>query len=601
MASTTTTGIGGSEDNMFFGRFWEKSSVLYPNNDCKVIYLQSVVKNVYSQSMKKYNVFISYARVDDAKNSDNLNPIDDITTRLDQAGLSYWIDREGKYVGESYLDEIGKGISSSEVLIFVSSKNSLNSDWVVQELSLAREKHKKIYQICLDNFLSKKYSIQLALAGTDKVEYFDAKSREKRMSDLIEIVQNYLREIEEEQKRIEEQKRQEKEEKERQKRAEQERLKRAEQERIKKLQSEKESLTRRLTHLIGRVDCEMKEMVDLDKKLGTEFDGWNKCPICGDDRRDSSRDYCETCGWFFVTPKEYLISKERENYKERLQLSEYNWRLLQKHINDGTDTKYAEEKQNEIDNLQKELKERLDQLNLANKQIVDLQKELDKYRSDIKKEEKVQSFAKKNDCHEAVDLGLSVKWATCNVGASSPSDYGDYFAWGETEPKKDYSWGTYKWCKGSSETLTKYCIEKTNKKGSSVAIFDVIFGGSVDNKTVLTLQDDVAHVKWGGKWRMPTKEELKELCEKCTWEWKSLNGVVGHLVTGPNGNSIFLPAAGNRYGTSLGHCSSCGNYWSATLGDGRSYRACHLSFSSSNSHWGNSIRHSGHSVRPVTD
>ncbi len=589
MASTTTTGIGGSEDYMFFGRFWEKSSVLYPNNDCKVIYLQSVVKNVYSQSMKKYNVFISYARADDAKNSDNLNPIDDITTRLDQAGLSYWIDREGKYVGENYLREIEKGISSSEVVIFVLSKNSVNSKWAVREISLAAEEGLKIYQICLDNTpIPKGGGLRLALAGTDKIEYFDAKNREKRMSDLIEIVQNYLREIEEEQKRIEEQKRQEKEEKERQKRAEQERLKRAEQERLKKLQSEKESLTRRLTHLIGRVDCEMKEMVGLDKKLGTEFGGWNKCPICGDERRDSSRDYCETCGWFFVTPKEYLISKERENYKERLQLSEYNWRLLQKHINDGTDTKYAEEKQNEIDNLQKELKERLDQLNLANKQIVDLQKELDKYRSDIKKEEKVQSFAKKNDCHEAVDLGLSVKWATCNVGASSPSDYGDYFAWGETEPKKDYSWDTYKWCRGTENSMTRYCT-KSNL-------------GVIDNRKVLMPSDDIATVKWGSKWRIPTGEMYEELINKCKWVWTELDGHSGYRITGPSGNSIFLPTAGYYNGRDLCDCGGYGCYWSATLYENCNYYACRLLFYSGSKYWhGCDCRCYGFSVRPVTD
>ena len=137
--------------------------------------------------------------------------------------------------------------------------------------------------------------------------------------------------------------------------------------------------------------------------------------------------------------------------------------------------------------------------------------------------------------HEYVDLGLSVKWATCNVGASSPEDYGDYFAWGETEPKDYYDWSTYKWCNGSRDSMTKYCTESDY--------------GQVDNKTTLDPEDDAAHVNWGGAWRMPTMEEMDELREKCTWTFCSWtfttqNSINGYEVVGPNGNSIFLPAAG---------------------------------------------------------
>ena len=125
--------------------------------------------------------------------------------------------------------------------------------------------------------------------------------------------------------------------------------------------------------------------------------------------------------------------------------------------------------------------------------------------------------------HEYVDLGLSVKWATCNVGAVSPEDYGDYFAWGETEPKDFYAWSTYKWCNGSYDTLTKYCTDSKY--------------GTVDNKTVLDLEDDAAHVNWGGDWRMPTKAEQDELYNNCTWEWTTQNGVNGYKVTSKiNGN-----------------------------------------------------------------
>ena len=153
--------------------------------------------------------------------------------------------------------------------------------------------------------------------------------------------------------------------------------------------------------------------------------------------------------------------------------------------------------------------------------------------------------------HEAVDLGLSVKWATYNVGASKPEDYGDYFAWGETSPKNDYSWNTYKWCNGSYTSLTKYNTESGL--------------GMVDNKTQLDLSDDVAHVNWGGKWRMPTKNECEELVKNCNWIVTAVNGVQGYRVTGPNGNSIFLPIAGKMHGSSVGTSSFAGEYWSSTL------------------------------------
>ncbi|MCI7429820.1 MAG: DUF1566 domain-containing protein [Bacteroidales bacterium] len=154
--------------------------------------------------------------------------------------------------------------------------------------------------------------------------------------------------------------------------------------------------------------------------------------------------------------------------------------------------------------------------------------------------------------HEWVDLGLSVKWATCNVGATKPEEYGDYYAWGETEPKTNYNWSTYKWCSGSAETQTKYCTDSSY--------------GTVDNKTTLELEDDAAHVNWGGAWRMPTDAEWTELRENCTWTWTIKNGVNGYEVKSEaNGNSIFLPAAGYRRSGDVTHAGYDGNYWSSSL------------------------------------
>lgn len=186
----------------------------------------------------------------------------------------------------------------------------------------------------------------------------------------------------------------------------------------------------------------------------------------------------------------------------------------------------------------------------------------------------------------AVDLGLpsGTLWADRNVGADSPEDYGDYFAWGETEPKETYEWSTYKWYQDSSRTLTKYC-----KKSS----YDI-----VDNKTVLDLEDDAAYVNMGTEWRMPTSDELKELYNKCTWTRTTQKGTWGYKVTGPNGNSIFLTAAGYRYGSDLDDAGSWGYYWSASL-ESNPYYALRLSFNSSDYGVYYYYRYYGHSVRAV--
>jgi hypothetical protein len=190
------------------------------------------------------------------------------------------------------------------------------------------------------------------------------------------------------------------------------------------------------------------------------------------------------------------------------------------------------------------------------------------------------------NAREYIDLGLSVKWGTRNVGAIEVEDYGDYFAWGETRPKSNYSWDTYKWCRyGNHNDITKY--------------------GKVDNKTQLELSDDAARASWGGRWRMPTRDEIEELCKECDWQWTTLNGVAGYKVTSlKNDNSIFLPAAGSYWlgdGTRLDGVGYSGAYWSSSCNEKmHSYWDAYLlSFLS----YENSIicnyRNEGCSVRPV--
>ena len=213
---------------------------------------------------------------------------------------------------------------------------------------------------------------------------------------------------------------------------------------------------------------------------------------------------------------------------------------------------------------------------------------------------------------EAVDLGLpsGLKWASFNLGATKPEEYGDYYAWGETEPyyssldpltwkegkEAGYAWSSYKWCIGDYKNLTKYCYD-----------FYYGFNGFTDTKTVLDLEDDAASVNLGSGWRMPTDAEWTELRNNCTWTWTTQNGIAGRRVTARNGNSIFLPAAGYRSGTNLYDAGYDGEYWSSTL-----YTDAPLSeetppyawtvvFVSGNVVRLNGSRQLGESIRPVTD
>ena len=202
-----------------------------------------------------------------------------------------------------------------------------------------------------------------------------------------------------------------------------------------------------------------------------------------------------------------------------------------------------------------------------------------------------------------VDLGLpsGTLWATCNVGANSPEDYGYYFAWGETEPydkngKTYFHWSTYKWCNGPSSTMTKYCT-KSNYG----------YEGFTDNKKELDVDDDAAYVNWGPVWRMPSIDQYDELINSSntTTEWTTQNGVYGRKITskkeGYTDRSIFLPAAGYRYTSTLNFAGANGYYWSRTLDEGGPNVAWSLGFNSSSVYTssGYNYRYYGFSVRPV--
>ena len=185
----------------------------------------------------------------------------------------------------------------------------------------------------------------------------------------------------------------------------------------------------------------------------------------------------------------------------------------------------------------------------------------------------IQNPSPKINGHKYVDLGLpsGLKWATCNVGADSPEEYGGYYAWGEIETKNEYT------------------VDNSRTYGKSMSD---ISGNSTN---------DVARAKWGGSWRLPTEKELEELKNNCKWEWTTQNGKKGYKVTGPNGNSIFLPAAGYRLVSSLNFAGEDGYYWSSTPYESNDHYAYGLGFNSSYRSVDWSIRYYGRSVRPVSE
>lgn len=196
----------------------------------------------------------------------------------------------------------------------------------------------------------------------------------------------------------------------------------------------------------------------------------------------------------------------------------------------------------------------------------------------------------------AIDLGLSVKWASSNIGAVKPEDTGYYYPWGETEPAAFsygdsffYTWDSYKWYNSSDKTLTKYC---------SIANYG--HNGYSDSRTILDQNDDAAYFNLGSTWRTPTNEEFAQLIKNCTWKWTSTNGVKGYLVTGPNGNSIFLPAAGFGTMMDFSNGGTQGYYWSSSLRTDYPFSAYSFSFGTSSYDSESRNRYCILPIRPVT-
>lgn len=187
-----------------------------------------------------------------------------------------------------------------------------------------------------------------------------------------------------------------------------------------------------------------------------------------------------------------------------------------------------------------------------------------------------------------VDLGLpsGIKWAACNVRATKPEECGGYYAWGEIEGKTEFGWDNYRWSDGTPHSITKYSIGNNSCD---------------DNKMHLDSEDDVASEKWGADWRMPTCEELKELVNECVWTWTTRKGAYGYEVVGPNGNSIFLPAAGCYIGSEIEGSGIYGSIWSRTLANDGGCSAYFVNYYNAGFECNYNARCQGRNIRPVCD
>ena len=276
----------------------------------------------------------------------------------------------------------------------------------------------------------------------------------------------------------------------------------------------------------------------------------------------------EISGGFYVTNQETKVSKHIPfSEKDKVKSATYENIITRLHITGNTDD--------------------LDEGKYTYKTYFKFGDEIVYSKQEYSFEVKKDLYCPDSNHPHLIDLGLpsGTKWACCNVGASSPEQYGGYYAWGETSEKSVYYYETYKYFDYAAYQNGKDWSDCFQSLGSDIA------GTSYD----------VAHVKWGGKYRMPSYDQCKELVNKCSYKWTTLNGINGGQFTGPSGGTIFMPAAGDRWDDGLDDAGSYGYYWSSTQGPSPSYNACHLYFRSGYADYYYWHRYGGHSVRPVAE
>ena len=503
----------------------------------------------------KYDIFISYSRKD-------FKVVSKIAQKVSDAGYSVWMDVDGIESGDEFKSKIAFAIKNSKLFLFFSSLASNKSEWTIKEVNYAVKKKIPIIPIRLDN-ADYNDSVDFELAGLDFIQYDDALG-------IDFVIQKLMRSLEKKVKPS-----------------------------IKKNVSvNKETLLSSCTVTLdnGGVSKDVKVTGgnDAAKNTGKIVLAVLVIVVFGciifalGNNTSKQRDASHVQDSLAIVKRQFEDSIAKIKYEQfRKDSIAEQTRLENERKQREAERIAAENKRKEAERIAAENKRKeTERIAAENKR-----KETERIAAEKRKKQQLQAKKTIIKAHEAIDLGLpsGIKWATCNVGANSPEEYGGYYAWGETEEKSNYYWSTYKWCNGSKKTMTKYC---TNS-----------YYGTVDNKTVLDPEDDVAHVKWGGSWRMPTEAEREELWNKCSWTRTTQNGVNGYKVTGPNGNSIFLPAAGYRFDTAVFNRGTSGYYWSSSLGG----YSCNYAFSlyfNVDSYFdlnGYCRRYDGISVRPVSE
>lgn len=540
--------------------------------------------------MRKYDVFISYSRkdyVDEKRNVIPDNVVSKIKDALSSAEITYWFDEDGIDHGDDFADKIVANIEASEIFVFLSTINSNSSPWTRKEIACAHEMDKKIIPVRID---ASKYdrSVMLRIADLDYLDY--AKNPEKGAKDLVKTIRHYL---------------EEKQRKEKIKENEDERIRRNVLKQkeideiellIKKIEVEELGIEVNRNDLIIRIqrlddDIQKKRLLELIDNCGSIH-----LKIKDRDKRileleNNLKEHkvlnsnlfvkkiaivCILVVGLFVLRYTILSIMKKTDFKKdyieysrlvaeaeilfdsmEYEQSRTTYLKANDYVDKYKDTKYSE----------KFIKLDIDKLD-------ELQIREEEKRRVIARENRSKELRDKEvgsiNGHNWVDLGLpsKLKWATCNIGASSPCDYGSYYAWKDTETKTNYSSNLYN---------HDYSYTIQNIAGNDTF--------------------DVARVKWGGSWRLPSKHEFEDMLNMCICRDTMLSGTKGLIVTGPNGNQIFLPAAGYREGSVPMHKGERGYYWSSLSSN---WPYC-LEFDSGSQYVNYGTSFHGYSVRPITE
>lgn len=498
-----------------------------------------MVMETQNQSKKKYDVFISYSRRD-------FDEVSKLARMLKERipDLDVWFDLDGIESGDEFREKIISAIKRSKYVLFALSEHSDQSEWTRKELTFAKGKGIKIIPVLLrDTQLEKMDWFLFEFGGLDCIDIKDSKQVYKLIRNFSKWTQKAMAET--------------------------------------SLPSRSENQEEAVAPLPAEQEVNMPATVSATPKKD-------------DTEPKKSKWWIWLCiGVCLALGSAWLV---RHTYQQKIKQQE----VYQQHLIDSL--QIATEEALRLDSIRRAQEDSIahEEARIAQEQIlVAYESEQKRVEIEAVKQpaattpavpEKISKGGMHNG-HAYVDLGLSVKWATCNIGANVPEEYGDYFAWGEVETKTDFSWSNYTWCNGTYDALTKY------NNDCNV--------GTVDGKKILDAADDVAHVSWGGNWRMPTSAEMVELLKNCTFTMTSVNGVSGYTIksrkAGYTQSSIFLPAAGYYDGRSAQRVGRYGNYWSSSLVSSTSNTAVGIYFDSSDMLRGFEYRSCGLSVRAVCE